>query len=204
MIIKLIIADTQKLTLFALNSFLNNEPTISVVALCNSTDELMVAMSTYTPNILVIHINFLGQDYASSLLKLQKTAVKVVLLTTDEADLHLFDIIQFGVAGIIDTNMALEQLIPCLYKVHSGKYWQDITPTIKTSPVKNSLFLNNLSPHEIKIAHLVSNGLSNKEIARKINSTEGAVKTFLHRIYGKLEIKGRVKLALLMNESELL
>jgi len=42
-----------------------------------------------------------------------------------------------------------------------------------------------LTPREHEIITLVSSGLSNKEIARRLNLTEATVKTHLHNIYQK-------------------
>ena len=54
-----------------------------------------------------------------------------------------------------------------------------------------------LTRRQHEIVWLVSTGLSNKEIGRKLNVTEGTVKMHLHTIYAKLGIRNRTKLALL-------
>ena len=53
-----------------------------------------------------------------------------------------------------------------------------------------------LTRRQHEIVSLVSTGLSNKEIARRLNVTEGTVKLHLHAIYAKLGIPNRTKLAL--------
>ena len=54
-----------------------------------------------------------------------------------------------------------------------------------------------LTRRQHEIVALVSTGLSNKEIGRKLNVAEGTVKLHLHAIYTKLGIPNRTKLALL-------
>jgi len=54
-----------------------------------------------------------------------------------------------------------------------------------------------LSLREMEIAHLVSQGLRNKEIAHRMNIAEGTVKMHLHHIYEKLQITSRTELALI-------
>ena len=50
---------------------------------------------------------------------------------------------------------------------------------------------------------MVAKGLRNKEIATELSITEGTVKSYLHSIYEKLEVKGRVELTLLAQEKGL-
>jgi two-component system, NarL family, nitrate/nitrite response regulator NarL len=59
-----------------------------------------------------------------------------------------------------------------------------------------------LTSRELEMATLVAKGLSNKEIARHLDATEGTVKIHLHNIYTKLGIKNRTVLALSVTEFE--
>ncbi len=54
-----------------------------------------------------------------------------------------------------------------------------------------------LTRRQQEVATLVSAGLSNKEIGRRLNLAEGTVKIHLHAIYSKLRIPNRTMLALL-------
>jgi RNA polymerase sigma factor (sigma-70 family) len=54
-----------------------------------------------------------------------------------------------------------------------------------------------LTDRERQIMRLVSEGLSNKEIAHRLNIADGTIKVHLHHIYQKLEISNRTALAAL-------
>ena len=54
-----------------------------------------------------------------------------------------------------------------------------------------------LTDRERQIMRLVSEGLSNKEIGRRLNITDGTIKVHLHHIFQKLEISNRTLLAAL-------
>ena len=56
--------------------------------------------------------------------------------------------------------------------------------------------MNRLTPREREIAQLVYDGLSNKEIARRLGISEGTIKTHLHNIFTKLGLANRVMLAM--------
>jgi DNA-binding NarL/FixJ family response regulator len=55
--------------------------------------------------------------------------------------------------------------------------------------------LTTLTKHEREIVCLVSEGLSNKEIARRLNLCDGTIKVHLHHVYQKLPIRNRMTLA---------
>ena len=51
-----------------------------------------------------------------------------------------------------------------------------------------------LTPRELEITALVSAGLRNKEIARRLGLTEGTIKAHLHNIYQKARVPNRTVL----------
>jgi two-component system nitrate/nitrite response regulator NarL len=55
-----------------------------------------------------------------------------------------------------------------------------------------------LTDRERQIISLVSEGLSNKEIGRRLNIADGTIKVHLHHIFRKLEISNRTLLAALV------
>ena len=70
------------------------------------------------------------------------------------------------------------------------------TDTINISPILEGIFKEHgLSVREIKVATLLATeGLSNKEIAKRISCTSYAIKFYTGRIYRKFAVKGRVQL----------
>jgi LuxR family maltose regulon positive regulatory protein len=50
-----------------------------------------------------------------------------------------------------------------------------------------------LSERELEILNLVAEGLSNREIAERLIISVGTVKSHMHNIYGKLEVRGRTQ-----------
>jgi two-component system nitrate/nitrite response regulator NarL len=61
-----------------------------------------------------------------------------------------------------------------------------------------------LTERERQIVHLVSRGLSNKEIGRRLRVRDGTIKVHLHHIFLKLDVSNRTSLAALaMSQPEL-
>ena len=57
--------------------------------------------------------------------------------------------------------------------------------------------MNSLTSREREIVFALAEGLSNKDVGRRLNLSEGTVKVHLHNIYGKLGVKNRTALAVL-------
>jgi two-component system nitrate/nitrite response regulator NarL len=59
-----------------------------------------------------------------------------------------------------------------------------------------------LTNRERQIVRLVSEGLSNKEIARRLKITEGTIKVHLHKIFEKLQVSNRTALLAVSRRTE--
>jgi two-component system nitrate/nitrite response regulator NarL len=67
----------------------------------------------------------------------------------------------------------------------------------KSQPASQGATMNSLTSREREVVLALAEGLSNKDVGRKLNLSEGTVKVHLHNIYGKLGVKNRTALAVL-------
>ena len=77
---------------------------------------------------------------------------------------------------------------------------RQIWPGLGPQQIKTVAGRWGLTSRQIEIAMLVSQGLSNKEVARVLNLAEGTVKLHLHRIYAALRFRNRTALATFARE----
>ena len=109
--------------------------------------------------------------------------------------------------GIILKDAALESLVKSLQQVADGQRLLPLPSSDQVSREQIAITENALTvltDREHQIMCLVSEGLSNKEIGRRLNTSDGTIKVHLHHIYRKLEISNRTMLAALaisQNES---
>jgi len=74
---------------------------------------------------------------------------------------------------------------------------------VSARPEKVAGFLDKLSARERQVATQVSEGLSNKEIARNLNITERTVKAHISASFIALGVKDRLQLALILNSKQI-
>jgi DNA-binding NarL/FixJ family response regulator len=109
-----------------------------------------------------------------------------------------------GAYGVIPKDVALEILVRSLRRVADGQRLLPLPPSDRAVPLERANIaiaenvLTVMTDRERQIMSLVSEGLSNKEIGRRLNITDGTIKVHLHHIYQKLEISNRTALAALV------
>ena len=104
-----------------------------------------------------------------------------------------------GVVGILSPMTNMSQFKKAIKSVTSGELWLERKRLSSIVPSMNS-FSNNRMPkltkREIEIVKMISNGHTNKEIKKILNTSEVSVKTHLSRIYKKTGVSDRLQLAL--------
>ena len=212
MTISLVFADDHPIVLNALAQLFAKEPDFTVRACCANGEETLQAVRAYQPNILVLDLHMPHKGGLAVLQEMQKENLptRVVLLTAGLSEDEVLEAIRLGVRGIVLKEMAPQLLAQCLRKVHAGGECLEkhaVTRALekmlhREAGVREATQV--LTPRELEIVRTVASGLSNKEIARKLCVTEGTVKTHLHRIYEKLQVKGRMELIIYARDKALL
>jgi two-component system nitrate/nitrite response regulator NarL len=108
-----------------------------------------------------------------------------------------------GAHGVIPKDVTPEVLVQSLRQVALGQRLSPLPScdgAVWREPGRNAFAENAmtaLTDRERQIMRLVSEGLSNKEIGRRLNITDGTIKVHLHHIFQKLEVNNRTVLATL-------
>jgi len=106
-----------------------------------------------------------------------------------------------GAYGVILKDTEPEILVQSLRLVADGQRLWPLPPShlplSREESAVTERALTMLTDRERQIMRLVSEGLSNKEIGRRLNITDGTIKVHLHHIFQKLEISNRTVLAAL-------
>ncbi|GKQ49658.1 hypothetical protein BRSPCE3_05120 [Bradyrhizobium sp. Ce-3] len=128
-------------------------------------------------------------------------AVRLVFLATSVEDRDLATLAQAGAYGVILSEEEPETLVQTLRQVADGQKMLPVPACDEAISGTQSAILEKylamLTERERQIVRLVSEGLSNKEIGRRLKVADGTIKVHLHHIFRKLEINNRTILATL-------
>lgn len=103
--------------------------------------------------------------------------------------LHLFPF-----NGIIYKDMEVDKLKKCLQVVNKGEVW--IRRSTFEKFIRNDLSVSSLTPKELHVIYYLLQGLTNKEIGRKLGITEQTVKHYINSILKKIKKRNRVDIIL--------
>ena len=115
-----------------------------------------------------------------------------MILTATASEAELGAALERGARGIVHKDTALEDIVDCIRIVAQGRSWLSPTTAATMAEYRSR---TPLTSREHEIVVLVSEGLSNKEIGRRLNISESTVKIHLNKVYGKTGISNRTLLA---------
>jgi two-component system, NarL family, nitrate/nitrite response regulator NarL len=200
-----VIADRHPVVLRGLTNVLGAQSDFKVVACCSDGTSCIEAIRSLVPDIALIDISMPGLTGLEILAvaNSESLSTRLVFFTTSVEDRELVTSAAGGAYGVILKDVTMETLVQSLRQVADGQRLLPLPPSDETVPQERGTItitenvLTVLTDRERQIMSLVSEGLSNKEIGRRLNIADGTIKVHLHHIYQKLEISNRTVLAAL-------
>jgi DNA-binding NarL/FixJ family response regulator len=206
-----VIADRHPIVLRGLSQVLGEQADFKIVACCSDGMSCVEAIRSFSPDIALLDISL--PDIAGiEMMAIANSARLATRLVFFAASVENRDLMMLGAAGaygIIPKDAVPEVLVEALRRVARG---QKLFPLASSDPfvfrdqaAAPANFLTALTERERQIMRLVSEGLSNKEIGRRLKIADGTIKVHLHHIFQKLDIGNRTVLAALaitQNENE--
>ena len=200
-----VIADRHPVVQQGLTSVLESESDFEVVACCSDGRNCIEALRNLAPDIAILDIampSLTGLEILA-ITNSENLATRLVFFTASVADHELVMSAAAGAYGVLLKDVAPEILLQSLRQVADGQRLLPLPPSDQavSREQRNIAITENvltvLTGRERQIMRLVSEGLSNKEIGRRLNIVDGTIKVHLHNIFQKLEISNRTVLAAL-------
>ncbi|MEQ4778349.1 two-component system response regulator NarL [Providencia huaxiensis] len=155
------------------------------------------------PDLILLDLNMPGMNGFETLDELRKRELsgRIILFTVSNYSDDLVNALKRGADGYLLKDMEPEELIVALKEAASGKLV--VSPTLasvlaeslRDNTTQDDNNIASLTPREADILELISQGLSNKMIARKLDIAESTVKVHVKHLLKKLNLKSRVEAA---------
>lgn len=197
----IVVIDDDKLVALSLKTILENTGSIQVLATGESGMDAITLYTTHKPDVMLMDIRMEGMsglEAGEEILKANPDA-KILYLTTFSDDEYITKALSIGAKGYI-LKQDFEGIAPALEAVMRGQnVFGDKVITKLPSLMRNKPSFEyaqyDITEKEQEIIKLVSDGLSNKEIASKLFLSEGTVRNYLSGILEKLNLRDRTQLA---------
>lgn len=167
---------------------------------------LLSALIELKPHVLLLDEVYQGDEGALLLSQLHMfcPATKIILFCETSGHDELILAVMHGVKGLILKSSDPNEWVKAVQVVEAGEVWMNRAMLVDAldlllHTVNNGNPLPESTPEvltkrEIEIVRWVGQGMTNKEIGRKLTISDTTVKTHLHRIFSKLNIKRRLLL----------
>jgi DNA-binding NarL/FixJ family response regulator len=191
---RIILADTQAIFRTGAARVLAMEEDMQVVAQCSDLLRLKEAVGTLC-NAIAVFPTSMTQNIAEVLSSIEAAGSKSVVII-EHGD-KLDPLTAERVNGAVLRSVAGSQLVDCLRRVAMGERCiQQVQ--LKRQPSHDRVgarVLERLTPKELQIVALVTEGGKNKEIAVQLGTKEQVIKNYLRNIYDKTGVSDRLELA---------
>ena len=209
--LKVLVCDTHCMSAELIVKALDASMVYGYQVQAKSTDHqaLETEAAEWSPDTVVFSLshNEAVADHFIALRRLKKMdlAVAVLLLLDAPEKGMIVEGFRSGATGILYRGQPFDALCKAIVSVHEGQVWArhedlhfllEALSSMVSTKVVNARGTSLLSEREQQVLRLVSEGLTNKEIAKALKLSEHTVKNYLFRMFDKLGVSTRVELIL--------
>lgn len=204
---RILIVDDHQLAREGLRAVLEG-PEITVVAMAASGEEAVELVRLQQPDIVLMDIR-LGEGIdgleATRQIVTLGLGTRVVMLTLHEMPAYVREALAAGAAGYVLKDAAIEELKAAIAQVRAGQSavsLELVSAAMRAAPLpgREADLSRLLTDRERDVVALVAEGLTNKEIGRRLGISPATVKVHVERIIGKLGVADRTQAAVLITQ----
>jgi NarL family two-component system response regulator LiaR len=201
--IRVLIVDDHTIVRKGIRALLAEIEGIEVVGEADNGQEAIAQAETLHPDVILMDLSMPKMDgiEATRQIKASQPESHILVMTSFAADDKVFPAIKAGALGYLLKESAPEDLVQAIRQIHRGE--SSLHPTIArkvlqeiTHPADRPPTPNPLTEREAEVLRLVAQGLSNQDIAKKLNISDPTVRTHVSNILGKLHLATRIQAAL--------
>ncbi|MCI3923006.1 response regulator transcription factor [Paenibacillus sp. TRM 82003] len=188
--IRIVIAEDQRMMLGALASLLDLEPDMQVVGRASNGEDALKLVREFRPDIVVMDIEMPAKSglEAAEEIKEAELGCRVIILTTFARSGYFERAIKAGVNGYLLKDSPSEELADTIRSVMAGR-------RIYATELVDDAYgeENPLTDREKEVLELMADGKNTKEIASTLFLTTGTVRNYISVILDKLDVSNRIE-----------
>lgn len=200
---KVLIADDHAVLREGMSRLLSQEKDIEVVGEAGDGQEAVDMVGQFKPDVVLMDIvmpRLTGVE-ATKLIKKNNPSTCILILTAYSDIRYILGLLEAGASGYLLKSAKSDEIVGAIRAIKAGESVLDSIATRKllervvnvSKETDEDKVRGQLSPREIEILQLASKGLSNREIADKLELSMRTVKAHLSNIFNKMRCSCRTE-----------
>jgi two-component system, NarL family, response regulator LiaR len=199
MAIRILLVDDHLVVRKGLRTFLSYDPELEVAGEAADGSQALSLARELTPDVVLMDLLMPGMDgiSATAAIRRELPETEVLALTSVLEDASVVGAVRAGAIGYLLKDTQAEALCQAIKAAAAGQV--QLTPKAAArlmQAVSAPESPEALTEHETEVLRRLSQGHSNKQIARSLNTTEKTIKTHVSRILSKLGVQSRTQTTL--------
>lgn len=206
--IKILLIEENRILREGIAALLKKQTDMKIIANVVNAENIMEQIDALKPDIVLLDLGFRGQNSLQLVKQImaQFKEAKIIGMNLIEFQTDVLEFIQAGVSGFILKEADNIRFLKAIRKVDrglkvlppplTGTLFSQIAESEKVE--KKTSILNHLvrmTTREKQVIKLISDGLTNKEIAQELNVAVYTAKSHVHNILEKLSLTTRAQIA---------
>lgn len=198
--IKVLIADDDIIVREGLKLIISSQEDMRVCKEAENGKTALELARELRPDVALLDIRMPECDgiTAAENMLAEKLCAPLLLTTFDEED-FILRALKSEICGYILKNSPAERIIGAIRAVKAGGtvFQEDILRYVreKITPTSGGEIFSELTPREIEVVRLISEGLSNQQIAERLFLSHGTVRNHISTILEKTGLEHRTQIA---------
>ncbi len=208
---KVIIVDDHSMVREGLKQLLELDGDVEVIGEACDGVECLVLLEKVLPQVLLLDINMPNMNGLEVLerLKQNNVDVKVIILTVHNEIEFLLKAVEIGIDGYLLKESNSSELKKAIFHVIEGETYiqPSMIPLLNSKMVERDIEkekISLLTRRELEVLKLLSVGLYNKEIGKKLDISERTVKNHISSIFKKIDVTDRTQAAVFSIRNKLI
>jgi DNA-binding NarL/FixJ family response regulator len=208
--IRALVAEDQDVLRGSLGELISSDPRMVLAGEARDGREAIDAVNRLHPDVVLMDIRMPVMDGLESTRRIcaSAPATKVLILTTFDLDEYVYEALRAGASGFLLKNAGAPEILRAIHTVNDGNAMlaPEVTRrmiaefTSRRSDPDRARF-DGLTERERDVVAAIVRGMSNEEIAANLFLSRATVKTYLSRLFLKLNVRDRTQLVILAYES---
>ncbi|WP_026551578.1 response regulator transcription factor [Arthrobacter sp. H20] len=216
--IRVLIVDDHAAIRAGMKFILESSPEIEVVGEASDGNAAVTNATALRPDVVLMDVRMPGMDgIAATQAIVGARLAQVLILTTFDVDEYIFGALRAGAAGFLLKTAEPAALLDAVRKVAVGdavitpeatRRLLDAYVSLDREAARNAapgavVPGDQLTDRETEVLGLIAEGLSNRDIAARLNISSGTTKTHVSRVLTKLGCRSRTQAAIIAREDRL-